>query len=57
MKNHFYPLIICEREIQNKNSSNFYYEIFAQEIPVFKQMGYLHLQVENRILSIAGSEI
>ncbi|RHX81209.1 DUF4269 domain-containing protein [Leptospira yasudae] len=33
----------------------FAYEIFGQRIPVIDQMGLVHLQVEHKILSIAGT--
>ncbi|TGL80019.1 DUF4269 domain-containing protein [Leptospira yasudae] len=33
----------------------FAYEIFGQKIPVIDQMGFVHLQVEHKILSIAGT--
>ncbi|MBW0432952.1 DUF4269 domain-containing protein [Leptospira yasudae] len=36
-------------------TKEFAYEIFGQRIPVIDQMGFVHLQVEQKILSIAGT--
>ncbi|MCG6169548.1 DUF4269 domain-containing protein [Leptospira sp. FAT2] len=36
-------------------TKEFAYEIFGQTIPVIDQMGFVHLQVEHKILSIAGT--
>lgn len=35
-------------------TEEFSYELFGQNIPIVEQMGFVHLQVEYKILSIAG---
>lgn len=35
-------------------TKQFSYEIFGQNVPIFEQMGFVHLQIEHKILSIAG---
>ncbi|EMY76782.1 PF14091 domain protein [Leptospira weilii serovar Ranarum str. ICFT] len=37
-------------------TKKFSYEVFGQNVPVIKPMGFVYLQVEQQILSIAGSQ-
>lgn len=42
--------------VSNFNFNGFPIEIFGQPIPVFQQNGYLHMDIEERLLKIAGEQ-